>query len=152
MKRRALLGGLGGLLATAGCMGQLTPGSAAIERRELTAYDPDDAFYDGAPDVSDPPKITFDEAETQVRVTGKLFVGSSTCNKAILTEASYERDSDTLRLTVGSGEKENAGNSCTADESIDAYRAIITFTEQLPQTAVATEEDGGNTTTAHPTG
>ncbi|RDZ39554.1 hypothetical protein C5B91_19465 [Haloferax sp. Atlit-10N] len=152
MNRRTLLGGLGGLLATAGCIGQLTPGSAAIESKELTAYDPDDTFYDEAPGVRDPPKIAFVEAETQVRVTGKLFVGSSACNKAVLKEASYNRNTDTLRLTVGSGEKETSGNFCTGDESSDAYRAITTFRNQLPQTVVATEEDGGTKTTAHPNG
>ncbi|WP_424006964.1 hypothetical protein [Haloferax denitrificans] len=152
MNRRTLLGGLGGLLATAECIGQLTPESAAIESKELTAFDPEDTFYDEAPGVRDPPKIVFVEAETQVRVTGKLYVGSSTCKKAALKEASFNRQTDTLRLTVGSGDKENAGNSCTADESVDTYRAIITFRDQLPQTVVATEEDEGAKTTAHPNG
>lgn len=151
MNRRALLGGLSGLLATAGCVGQLTPWSSPIEHRELTAYDPSEDFYDEAPKVRDPPKITFTEAKTQVRVTGKLFVGSSTCGKAVLKEASYERDGDTLRVTVGSGDKEHDGDYCTADESADAYRAIITFKEQLPQTVVAIQKDDGgdNKTTAH---
>jgi hypothetical protein len=152
MNRRTLLGGLGGLLATAGCIGQLTPESAAIESKELAAYDPEDAFFDETPGVRDPPKIAFVEAESQVRVTGKLYVGSSTCNKAALKEVSYNEKTDTLRLTVGSGEKENSGNFCTGDESVDAYRAIITFRNQLPQTVVATEEDGGTKTTAHPSG
>ncbi|MGB9957649.1 hypothetical protein ACOZ4B_14835 [Haloferax prahovense] len=152
MNRRTLLGGLGGLLTTVGCLGQLTPESATLESQELTSFDPEDAFYDETPGVRDPPKISFVEAETQVHVTGKLYVGSSTCNKAAFKEVSYNRKTDTFRLTVGSGEKETTGNVCTEDESVDAYRAVITFRNQLPQTVVAIEEDGGTKTTAHPSG
>jgi hypothetical protein len=58
-------------------------------------------------------------------------------------------ETETLQVTIGSGQRQ-LGDACTADESINAYRVVVTFSEALPATVVATEADdtGDNTTTA----
>lgn len=141
MNRRAVLIGVCSLLATGGCLDRALLGDEAIANREFTAYEPGSDFYDAAPPVDKPPQVTFDQEATTVEVTGKLFVGSSTCHQAALKESTYDADADTFAVTLGSGQKPNSGNACTGDESIDAYRALITFDEQLPATVEATELD-----------
>lgn len=149
MHRRAVLGGVGCLLATPGCLSRLLIGGP-IADRELTAYDPGTDFYDAAPGLREPPSVTFEREATAVEITGTLFVGSSTCHEAALAAVSYDGSTETLHVTVGSGESEQAGNACTGDESADAYRAVVTFEEQFPSTVVATEIDspGESETTA----
>lgn len=141
MNRRTALGGLCAL-ATTGCLARIVPGSGPVVERELTVYEPGTAVYESAPDVTAPPRVTFEPDETRVRVVGRLFVGSSTCHEAALERVAYDGSSDALRVVVGSGEKPRSGDACTGDESVDAYRALITFDERLPDTVVA-EETGG---------
>lgn len=150
MKRRTVLGGICSLGATTGCLAQVTPGSRSISERKFTAYDPQSDFYDSAPDVTDPPEITFQPDNNRVQVVGKLFVGSSTCNKAVLNQATFDERSGTLQVVIGSGKKEQSGNPCTGDESADAYRALIIFDQQLPETVKAKEKGDAkdNETTA----
>ncbi len=101
------------------------------------------------PSVTEPPKIHFDSNQDMVVISGTLFVGSSDCNIATLTSRNYDHDSDTFTVTVGSGTRDS-GNSCSGDESADAYRIRAEFESALPETVTATEEDGDNrSTTAH---
>ena len=138
MNRRTVLG-VCGVVATTGCLSHDVLGSGPITNRDLTAYDSGSEFYNAAPGLREPPKVTFKLKKSSVLITGKLYVGSSSCNKAALKHVAYDTSADTLRVTIGSGEQQQSGNACTADESADAYRARITFADQLPATVEATE-------------
>lgn len=138
MKRRTALGALAGLVAGAGCSGGLSPGSSPVSKSELAVFEPGSDFYSSVPAIKDPPRVTFEPARSRVVVVGRLPVGSSTCNEAALERVAY--DEGTLRVTVGSGE--SRGNTCTGDESVDAYRATVVFDTSLPRTVVATETGG----------
>lgn len=154
MRRRALLGGASGLVVMAGCVGRMLPDESPVAETQFRVYDGGADFYAEAPGAKEPPRITFDTETPHVDIVGKLIVGSSTCDKAALTDLAYDADSDTLRVKIGSGEKPNASNSCSGDESADAYHARITFQSRLPKTVIATEtgdlED--RQTTAHSPG
>lgn len=51
----------------------------------------------------------------------------------------YSREDDTFRLVVGSGTGQDVGDECTGDQSVDPYRAVVTFEDKYPRTVVATE-------------
>lgn len=148
MHRRRLLAGavaLPALAATAGCTGLahlLTP----VEDHEFTAYQPATGAFDRAPGPDEEPEIEFDADASRVVVTGSLFVGSSSCNRAVLEGVRWEADADALRVVVGSGRQPDAGNACTADESADAYRLVVTFDGVLPEAATVREGTGEGAT------
>lgn len=142
MKRRTALGALAGLVAGAGCSDVLPPGSSPVSESELAVFEPGSDFYSTAPGIFEPPRVTFEPARSRVVVVGRLPVGSSTCHEAALERVAYDGGSDTLRVTIGSGEKESRGNTCTGDESVDAYRATFVFDAALPGTVVARETGG----------
>lgn len=137
MKRRALLS-LAALTFFGGCIGDLsgvTNRSHSITGRKFTIYE------SGSPDVNDfpgpteQPIVSFKPESKQVIVRAALYVGSSTCNKADLKDVSYNEGSQTLTVTVGNTDTSSwLGGGCTADESADAYRLVVTMKEQLPTT------------------
>mgnify|MGYP006290711001 FL=1 len=141
MKRRRALGGLAGLLGGGVVIDRFVLGTSPIVTREFSAFDPGTEFYDAAPAVTAPPRVTFLPNDRRIRIVGKLFVGSSSCDRAGLERATYDAAPDTFRVTVGSETKPGSGHGCTGDESADAYRVSVTFDEQLPET-VAVEEAG----------
>lgn len=153
MNRRGFLA-LVGVNATAGCttnvLSSSKTNSGPIANKTFTAYQPGSDFFKTAPDVSAPPDVGFDRGETRVRVIGKLFVGSSECNKAILEQATYDENIETLHVVVGGGQKQHSKSDCTMEETPDAYRTLVTFENELPNAVVATEKDGStdNQTTA----
>ncbi|WP_435359973.1 hypothetical protein [Haloarchaeobius sp. DFWS5] len=164
MRRRAFLSSLTrtatvcGLVATTGCLAELqtTFGgeSGPIAAREFTVVEPASDDFDAAPAVEEPPRVSFDNSRYRVQVVGRLHVGSGTCDEAKLVGASHDADSDLLHLTVGSGQKRDPPDYCTADESVDAYRATITFEERLPGRVLARERGhllGTETTVERPT-
>lgn len=140
------------LTGVAGCVSGLTLDSSdAVVGAEITVYQPDSDFASDAPGFPEPPRIEFHPGAEQVVVVGSLVVGSSSCDEAILEAAEYDRNEDTLRITVGNGPRDDAGNECTGDESVDAYRVTVTFEGAYPGTVVATEagSEGRRSTTAH---
>jgi hypothetical protein len=141
MKRRRALGGLAGLLAGGVVIERFVAGTSPIVEREFSAFDPATQFYDAAPEATAPSRVTFHPDESRVRIVGKLFVGSSSCDRAALERATYDGRADSLLVTVGSETKPGGGHGCTGDESADAYRVSVTFEERLPET-VAVEEAG----------
>ena len=147
MKRRRALGGVASLLAGGVVLDRFVLGTGPIVEREVSAFDPGTEFYDAAPEVTAPPRVTFLPNGRRVRIVGKLFVGSSSCDRAGLERATYDGGADTLRVTVGSEAKPGSGHGCTGDESADAYRVSVTFEERLPGT-VAVEETGDPTNRA----
>ncbi|WP_435152038.1 hypothetical protein [Haladaptatus sp. DFWS20] len=136
MKRRSLLT-VTAVTLSGGCLaslGDVSGGSQYIVNREFTEYQPESDGFERAPGPTDKPTVSFESESKQVVVRGALFVGSSQCHRADLKDVSYDATSKTLTVRVGSGDTSNSGNSCTADESADAYRLVVTMKERLPET------------------
>ena len=137
--------------AAGGCLATLdgAPGGDPVADRSLTILDPDDDRYERDA-LTEPPRVTFDAENRRVVVTGAFFVGSSSCNRAVLDHAAYDHDAATLDVALASGRQDDAGNACSADESADHYRLVVTFEDTLPRTVVVTEsgDPSGQTTTA----
>ncbi|GAA0246886.1 hypothetical protein ACFFQF_05775 [Haladaptatus pallidirubidus] len=136
MKRRALLAATA-LTLSEGCLTSLTStpnGSRPVADRKFTIYELDSDASERSPGPTEKPTVSFGLASKQVIVLGSLYVGLSQCNKAELKDVSCDADSETLTVRVGNGDKSHSGNSCTADESADAYRLVVTMKEQLPKT------------------
>lgn len=136
MKRRALLNSTTiGIAAISGCVSQLHSQYVAPNsplETEFEIYEPGSEEFKNAPAVKGRPNVEFHPDENRVTVVGKLFVGSSDCNRAVLEDASYDSDSNHLDVRVGSGSKDSEENGCSADESPDAYRLTVTLAEETP--------------------
>lgn len=136
----------------AGCTFLSTSGSSQTKvSTEITVYEPGSDFAEAAPEFTEPPRVEFEPNTNQVVIVGTLVVGSSQCDRAVVETAEYNRDEDTLRLIVGSGTAQHAGDECTGDQSVDPYRVIVTFEDEYPGTVVATEvgSEGRRSTTAN---
>lgn len=128
------------LMGVAGCLSEsiLSP-SNAIAGTEVTVYRPGSDFAETAPDFTEPPRIEFKPSVEEVVVVGTLVVGSSRCTEAVVKTAEYSRDEEILRIAVGSGPTERNHDVCTGDQSVDAYRVVVTLEGVYPETVVATE-------------
>jgi len=144
MKRRSVVLGITGAIVSGGVALNLNTKRQIDPDLDwkFTSYDPSSDFHDSAPKITDSAEVSF--KDDTVEIVGKLFVGSSECGKAILKRAKYNESEEKLQVTVGSEQK---GQSCTEDESADAYQAVFTFDEQLPDTVTVKETDGGETIT-----
>lgn len=136
MKRRALLKSTPiGIAAISGCVSQLHSQYVAPNsplETEFKVYEPGSEAYQNAPEIQGRPTVEFRPDENRVVVVGKLFVGSSDCNRAVFENVSYNSDSKRLEVRVGSGSKDSDENGCSADESADAYRLTVTLAEETP--------------------
>jgi hypothetical protein len=154
MQRRRAIGALVALIVGGAVLDRFVFRSSPIVEREFSAFDPGSDVYDAAPEVTTGPRVTFHPEERRVGIVGKLFVGSSDCDRAALERATVDADADTLRVTVGSETKASGADGCSADESADAYRVSVTFENRLPGT-VEVEETGDlanrTTTVENPT-
>ncbi|WP_458187596.1 hypothetical protein [Haladaptatus sp. NG-WS-4] len=100
-----------------------------------------------------PPNVRFRPDSKQIVVSGALWVGSGSCNKAKLATVSYDRSNETLDVVVKTGEKDGLLRDipllpvgCTADMSADAYELVVTFRESVARTVIATERRHGEAT------
>jgi hypothetical protein len=158
MQRRALLKAAPvALVGVTGCVSTLQgvlPGDDLPDYVdvEFTHFQPGTTGYERAPDVGDPPSVEFAENGGHVTVRGKLFVGSSTCDRAGMERISYDEASRTLSVTVGSVSRDTDRNACTGDESADAYRLVVTFDQNEAERVEVEEVDGrsGKSTVAKP--
>lgn len=137
MQRRALLAtvAVGTAGVAAGCGYRL---SGPIERQRFAICDGDCDWADRTPEPGGDPIVERYPDERRVLVYGNMYVGSSSCRRAVLESA--EIANGTLRVAVGVGEKgllPKAG--CTADMGPDRYRASFTFRESLPERIVVEE-------------
>jgi hypothetical protein len=136
MHRRSFLavlaaGGLGGM---AGCGTRLT---GPIERQRFDICDTDCDWANETPDPGGDPIVERSPDERRIVVYGNMYVGSSSCDKAVLESASV--GDDTLRLVVAVGDKDPTMGGCTADMGTDQYRATFHFREELPADVVVEE-------------
>lgn len=136
MRRRSLLATLAGVgtVATAGCVGAPGP----IESRTFDICDTECDWADQTPDAGGDPIVERNSAQNRVVVYGNMYVGSSSCDRAVLDSLSVE--GDTLRVAVGVGNRERSGTSCTADMGSDQYRLRVRFRETVPEQVVVEED------------
>lgn len=83
-------------------------------------------------------RVTFDAADEEVRVTGFAYYGSSSCDELVLKSADYDRESDALRVEIGSEGKLFA-LACTGDMAATDYRVTVRFAGGLPGTVEVAE-------------
>lgn len=140
MQRRSLLAVLatGGIGAIAGCNGLTGP----IKQQSLTICDTDCDWDSKTPKAGKSPIVERYPDERRVVVYGHMYVGSSSCNRAVLKSAQVTDSS--LTIVVGVGDKGNnpMGGACTADISSDKYRVIIRLRTELPERVVVEEKPG----------
>lgn len=154
MKRRALPATVATAIAeaTAGCGFRL---SGSSERQRFAICDGDCDWASHTPEPGADPIVERHRDENCVLVYGKVYVGSSSCDRAVLESVGVSRG--TLRVEVGVWEKGLLPNvGCTAEMGPDRYRASFTFRESLPERVVVEERaawdpsdtpsDGGRTT------
>lgn len=137
MQRRALLATLAAGVSgtTAGCGYRLT---GPIANRSFTRCDDCD-WADRTPDPGRDPVVVRDAEARRVTVYGFIYVGSSSCNRAVLR--SLDLTDGVLRVVVGVGEKGVLPNlGCTADMSAERYRVVVRFRDSLPDRVVVEEE------------
>lgn len=83
-------------------------------------------------------EVAFDAEENAVRVTGFAYYGSDSCDKLALQSASYDPDTDTLAVRVGS-ERKLFSLACTGVMSGTDYRVTVRFAGGLPGTVEVEE-------------
>lgn len=150
MRRRTLLGGIG-IVALSGCVSTVesavSSDSGPIENREFEVFESGSDFFDSISEHN--PEVIFHQDGSRVEIAGKLCVGSPGRHEATLEKATYHETSDTLIAHVGSKEVDSTGNLAMTSQ---AYRATITFRQELPTSVVAVELGQCNveSTTTHP--
>lgn len=149
MRRRSFLGTLaaGGFVAGAGCGSRF---SGPIEHRAFEICDTDCDWAENTPEPGRDPIVERFPEDRRVVVYGNMYVGSSSCDKAVLR--SVEVNEDTLRLVVGVGEKNPNMGGCTADMGTDQYRATVRVSEELPANVVVEEQAAYDPTHSEPEG
>lgn len=90
-------------------------------------------------------RVTFDEDEGEVRVTGFAYYGSSSCDKPVVESTTYDEENDTFTVTVGHDDKLLAFG-CTGDMAGTGYRVVARFTGGLPGTVRVVERNEGGET------
>jgi hypothetical protein len=144
MRRRRLLARLGGLAAgasaaTAGCLDRSGVTGATVEHVEPRRVRGSRSTV-----------VAFDEADGEVRVTGFMFYGSSSCNRVGITESAYDQDAGHLRVVLDSvddGGLSLPSLGCTADMAATWYRATVSVADTLPETVTVVEANGGDEST-----
>ncbi|GAA5060887.1 hypothetical protein GCM10025751_46520 [Haladaptatus pallidirubidus] len=100
--------------------------------------------------------MSFNAEKKQVLITGRLFVGSRTCKVATVESAKYKESENRLSIVI-TDDKSDAhpdnqlfgSGGCDDARSSNAYKAKITFCEELPEHVTALERDAlGNTTSS----
>ena len=136
MRRRSLLATLAGVgtITTAGCVGAPGP----IESQTFDICETECDWSAQTPDAGADPLVERTPAQNRVVVYGNMFVGSSSCDRAVLDSLTVE--GDTLRVAVGVGEKQGFGTGCTADMGSDQYRLQVQFRETIPEQVVVEED------------
>ncbi|MBV0924218.1 hypothetical protein KTS45_08385 [Halomicroarcula limicola] len=83
-----------------------------------------------------------------VTVEGTIW-GANGCKTGRLLGAEYDAAADELTVTVGTKDREDAGDGCTQAIVEIRYRATATFEGGLPGTVVVTHDhgDGGKDVT-----
>jgi hypothetical protein len=136
MRRRVFLSTTA-LTLCSGCLniGSTAKGFDSNADYEFTIYESSTESPNGFPGPTEQPIVSFKPQSNRVIVRGALFVGSSTCNKADLKDVSYNENSQTLTVKVGKTDTSSwLSGSCTAEESADAYRLVVTMKEHVPTT------------------
>jgi hypothetical protein len=120
--------------------GTETPGTVMVEDASLTVVDIASGQERDAADVG---------VENGTVVVEGTIWGTDGCKTATLDAATYDEQNDTLRITVATTDREDAGDVCSeAIVEID-YRARVTVSGDLPGT-VAVVHDGRTVTTTSP--
>ena len=136
MRRRSLLATIAGVgtVAAAGCAGLRGP----IQNRTFDICDTDCDWQDRTPDPGADPVVERQPDEQRVVVYGNMYVGSSSCDRAVLDSLSVA--DDTLHAVVGVGDKQGLpGTACTADMGTDQYRLRVQFREAVPEQVTVEE-------------
>lgn len=138
MRRRSLLATLAAAAtgSVAGCTGLTGP----ITERSFAICDTECDWGGKTPDAGGDPIVERFPDDLRVVVYGNMYVGSSSCDRAVLENA--EVVDGTLRVVVGVGDKGNnpLGGACTADMGTDKYRATFRFRETMPEQVVVEED------------
>lgn len=137
MRRRSFLVSLaaGGLVAGAGCSSGL---SGPVERREFDICDGDCDWAEQTPDPGADPIVERFPDDRRVVVYGNMYVGSSSCDRAVLESVEVRENS--LHLVVRVGDQNPTMGGCTADMGTDQYRASVWLRDELPENVVVEEQ------------
>ena len=137
MQRRSFLATVlaGSLTAVAGCSAAR---SGPIERQQFDICDGDCDWTENTPEPGHDPIVERFPEDRRVIVYGNMFVGSSSCDRAVLESAEVRED--TLHLVVAVGDQNPSMGGCTADMGTDQYRATLQFREDLPENVVVEEQ------------
>ena len=135
MRRRPLLATLatGSIGTVTGCHALAGP----ITQQSFEICDSDCDWATQTPDAGDDPVVDRYPDGPDIIVFGNMYVGSSSCDKAVLDSAGVRED--TLHLVVAVGDQNPTMGGCTADMGTDQYRASFRFREKLPEHIVVTE-------------
>lgn len=137
MRRRSFLASIaaGALVTAAGCVSGF---SGPVERREFDICNTDCDWAEHTPEPGADPIVERFPDDRRVVVYGNMYVGSSSCDKAVLR--SVEVQDDTLRLAVAVGDQNPIQGGCTADMGTDQYRARVWLREELPANVVVEDQ------------
>jgi hypothetical protein len=137
MRRRSLLATLAA--ATAGSIAGCTGLTGPIAQRSFEICDTDCDWEPKTPDPGGDPIVERFPDDLRVTIYGNMYVGSSSCDRAVLE--TVEVADSTLRVVVGVGDKvDNPMGGCTADMGTDKYRATFQFREEMPEQVVVEED------------
>ncbi len=141
MKRRALLS-IASVVCSGGCLAlNIDPqtSSQRIKNHTFTIYEPESEGFERMPGPTEHPVVSFDLDSLKITVRGALYVGSSECNQVSLKDISYDVDAERLTVSVGSSDTARSQNNCSLDESVDAYRLVVTMRERLPKSVTVNQ-------------
>lgn len=142
MQRRVLLAALATLPAAtvAGCGAR--DGPIADRSFRICAFDSDCGRRE--PEPGGDPAIERRPESREVTIYGAMYVGSGSCDRAVLESVRVVDDALVVRVGVGTQGVFGLGAvpslGCTADMSVDRYRVRIRFRSSLPA-AVRVVED-----------
>lgn len=152
MNRRTLLqrAGIVGATLLAGCSSSGSPGGESPDP-ETDTEDPDasqspvlettEFSVDGRSGGSQRDEATVRFDGQRVVVEGVIW-GSDGCKTATLLDSAYDRATDTHTVTVGTTDREDAGEMCTQALVEIEYTATATFEGGLPGRVVVRHDHG----------
>ncbi|QZP36303.1 hypothetical protein [Halobaculum magnesiiphilum] len=142
MQRRALLAALATLPAAtvAGCGAR----GGQISDRSFRICDFDSDCGRRAPDPGGDPVIERRPESREITIYGAMYVGSGSCDRAVLESARVVDDALVVHVGVGRQGMFGFGAvpspGCTADMSVDRYRVRVRFRSSLPASVCVVED------------
>lgn len=90
--------------------------------------------------------VSFDAEDDGVRFEG-IIQGADGCKTAVLDAVDYDREADTVTLSVITEDRPDAGDACTQQIVFVSYEATVAFSGGLPSRAVVTHDGTEMTST-----